>query len=182
MAPSGQLTSSAVQASLAGGEFAGCWTLDPARSEVHLKTRHTWGLRPLNGVFREVSGNGTVTVAGDVTGFVSVAAESVDTKNKQRDKHLRSADFFDIANHSHFVFAVDGITPAGGGVHVTGSLTVRDRTQPVSFDATVSSGEGEVVLDGEIPVNRGDFGLTWNWLGIASMQSTIVVHAVFTRD
>lgn len=182
MALSGQLTSAAVQASLAGGEFAGSWTLDPARSEVQLKTRHTWGLLPLNGVFGEVSGNGAVTAAGDVTGTVTVAAESVATKNKQRDKHLRSADFFDIANHPHLVFAVDGITPADGGVRVTGSLTVRDRTRPVSFDATVSSADGEVALDGEIPVNRADFGLTWNWLGIASMHSTIVVHAVFTRD
>jgi polyisoprenoid-binding protein YceI len=182
MAPSGQLTSSAVQASLDGGEFVGSWTLDPARSEVQLKTRHTWGLRPLNGFFREVSGNGTVTAAGDVTGTVTVAAASVDTKNKQRDKHLRSADFFDIANHPHFTFAVDGVIPADGGVRVTGSLTVRGRTLPVSFDTTVSSADGEVQLDGAIPVNRADFGLTWNRLGIAPMQSRIVVHAVFTRD
>jgi polyisoprenoid-binding protein YceI len=52
----------------------------------------------------------------------------------------------------------------------------------VSFDATVTSVDGEVWLDGEIPVNRTDFGLTWNWLGIASMDNTIVVHAVFTRQ
>jgi polyisoprenoid-binding protein YceI len=65
---------------------------------------------------------------------------------------------------------------------VTGSLTVRGRTRPVSFDATVASVEGEVWLDGEVPVNRADFGLTWNMMGIASMDNTIVVHAVFTRE
>jgi polyisoprenoid-binding protein YceI len=52
----------------------------------------------------------------------------------------------------------------------------------VSFDATVASVEGEVWLDGEVPVNRADFGLTWNMMGIASMDNTIVVHAVFTRE
>jgi polyisoprenoid-binding protein YceI len=181
MAPSGQPTSSALQALLQGGTLAGAWTLDPARSEVQLKTRHTWGLAPLKGIFHEVTGNGTVTAAGDVTGTISVAAESVDTKNKKRDTHLRSADFFDIANHPHFVFAVDGVRPADGGVRVTGSLTVRGRTRPVSFDARATIADDEVWLDGEIPVNRADFGLTWNWMGIAAMNNTIVVHAVFTR-
>jgi polyisoprenoid-binding protein YceI len=98
-----------------------------------------------------------------------------------RDKHLRSGDFFDIATHPDFTFAVDGVTPADGGIRVTGGLTVRGRTRPVSFDVTVSSPDGEVWLDGEVPVNRADFGLTWNRLGIASMNNTIVVHAVFTR-
>ena len=182
MALSGQLTSPALQALLQDGTLAGSWALDPARSAVQLKTRHTWGLRPLNGVFHRVTGSGSVSAAGDVTGTVTVAAESVDTKNKQRDKHLRSPAFFDVANHPHVTFAVDGVAPADEGVRVTGSLTVRGQTRPVSFDATVTSVDGEVWLDGEIPVNRTDFGLTWNWLGIASMDNTIVVHAVFTRQ
>jgi len=182
MVASGQLTSPALRALLRDGKLAGFWTLDPARSEVLLKTRHTWGLAPLKGVFRQVTGNGTVTAAGDVSGVVTVGAGSVDTKNKMRDKHLRSADFFDVAHHPDFTFVADGVTPANGGVQIAGRLTVRDRTRPVSFDAKVSTVDGEVWLDGEIPVNRADFGLTWNWMGIAPMDNTIVVHAVFTRQ
>jgi polyisoprenoid-binding protein YceI len=182
MAPSGQLTSSALQAVLQGGTLAGSWTLDPARSEVRLKTRHTWGLRPLHGVFRQVTGYGMVSAAGEVTGTVTVAAGSIDTKNKTRDKHLRSADFFDIASHPDITYAADGVRPANEGVRISGSLTVRGRTRPVTFDAKVSSADDEVWLDGEIPVNRADFGLTWNRIGIASMDNTIVVHAVFTRE
>lgn len=79
-------------------------------------------------------------------------------------------------------FAAEGASPVDGGVRVTGSLTVRGNTCPASFDATVSSDGDEVWLDGELQVNRADFGLTWNWLGIASMHSTIAVHAVFTRQ
>ena len=182
MAPSGQLTSPALQALLQDGTLAGSWTLDPARSAVQLKTRHTWGLRPLSGVFHRVTGSGSVSAAGDVTGTVTVAAESVDTKNKQRDKHLRSPAFFDVANHPHVTFAVDGVAPAGGGVRVTGSLTVRGRTRPLTFDAKVSAAAGEVRLDAEVPVNRADFGLTYSPMRMASLNNTITVHAVFTRQ
>jgi len=182
------MTATTVQALLEDGKLAGSWTLDTTRSEVRLETRHTWGLRPLHGVFRQVSGSGTVTTAGDVSGVVTVVAGSIDTKNSIRDKHLRSADFFDIANHPDLTFAVDGVapddgaTPAHGRVRVTGSLTVRGRTRPASFGATVSATDDEVRLDGELQVNRTNFGLTWNRMGMASVDNTIVVHAVFTRS
>ena len=178
MAPTEQ---QALQTQLRDGSLAGSWTLDPARSEVVLHTRHTWGLLPLQGVFRQVSGHGTVTKDGDASGVITVTAASVDTKNPRRDKHLRSADFFDIENHPEFTFAADSVTPTDGGVRVAGALTVRDRTNPVSFDARVASDGGELMLDGELKVNRGDYGLNWNFLGIAAMDSTIAVHAVFTR-
>jgi polyisoprenoid-binding protein YceI len=181
MAPSGQLTSPAVEELLRDGTLTGSWTLDPARSEVRLQTRHTWGLRSLEAVFSQVSGHGTVADGGDVSGVITVGAGSLDTGNARRDQHLRSADFFDIANHPDFTFAVDSVRPAGAGVQVTGHLTVRDQTRPASFDATVSTTGQEVTLDGQLPVNRADFGLTWNMIGIASMHNTMVVHAVFTR-
>jgi polyisoprenoid-binding protein YceI len=182
MAPSGQLTSPALLALLQEGTLAGSWILDPARSEVQLASRHTWGLRPLAGVFRQVTGNGTVTAAGEVTGTVTVAAGSIDTKNKMRDKDLRSAKLFDIANHPDITYTVDGIQPASEGVRVTGSLTVRGRTRPLSFDARVSAAADEVRLDAEVPVNRADFGLTYSPMRMASLNNTIVVHAVFTRQ
>jgi len=182
------MTATTVQALLEDGKLAGSWTLDATRSEVRLETRHTWGLRPLHGVFRQVSGSGTVTTAGDVSGVVTVAAGSIDTKNSTRDKHLRSADFFDIASHPDLTFAVDGVapddgaTPADGRVRVTGSLTVRGRTRPLSFDAAVSIDDGEVRLEAEVPVNRADFGLTYSPLRMASLDNTITVHAVFARQ
>jgi polyisoprenoid-binding protein YceI len=182
MAPSGQLSSSELQALLRDGKLAGSWTLDPDRSEVRLTTRHTWGLRPLHGVFRQITGNGTVTAAGDVSGVITVAAGSIDTKNSTRDKHLRSADFFHIAAHPDLTFTIDDVKPEEEGVRVTGSLTVRGRTRPASFQAKISAPDDEVWLDGELQVNRAHFGLTWNWLRIASMDNTIAVHAVLTRQ
>jgi polyisoprenoid-binding protein YceI len=183
MATSGQLTASTLEALLQDGKLTGAWILDPSRSRVSLKSRSMWGMAPVKGVFGQVSGQGTVSSAGEVTGTISVAAASVDTKVAKRDTHLRSADFFDAENHPSIVFDVQRITPASEGVTVTGTLTVRERTQPLSFAARVSSFDGdEVWLDADARVNRKDFGLTWNQLGMASMNNTITIHAVFTRQ
>lgn len=182
MSESGQTTSSALQELLRDGKLAGSWALDAARSEIGLKSKSIWGLVTVKGVFREVSGTGTVSAAGDATGTITVAARSIDTKNKKRDEHLRSADFFDVARTPDITFAAEQVTPSAEGVTVSGALTVRDRTRPVSFAARVSGDEAQVVLDGETEVNRADFGLTWNQLGMTSMNNTITVHAVFTRQ
>jgi len=182
MAPQEHPAASALQALIKDGTLTGSWTLDPARSQVLLETRHTWGLLPLHGVFRQVTGNGTVTDAGQVSGTLTVAAGSIDTKNKMRDKDLRSAKIFDTANHPDISYTLDGIEPAGNGVRVTGSLTVRGRTRALPFDATVSAAAGEVQLDAEVPVNRADFGLTYSPLRMAPMNHTIVIHAVFARQ
>ncbi len=182
MAPSGQTTTSDVQVLLRDGTLAGEWALDPSASTIGLKSKSMWGLAPVKGVFREVTGQGTVSAAGEVSGTISVAAASVDTKMKKRDAHLRSADFFDTGNYSDITFTMDRLTPSGDGVTVAGRLTVRDRTQPVSFPATVSVfAPDEVWLDAEIKVNRADFGLTWNQMGMASMANTLTVHAVFAK-
>jgi polyisoprenoid-binding protein YceI len=182
MSESGQTTSSALQELLRDGKLAGSWALDAAKSEIGLKSKSMWGMMPVKGVFREVTGTGTVSATGDASGTITVAAKSIDTKNKKRDEHLRSADFFDVAHTPDITFAAEQVTPSAEGVTVTGALTVRDRTRPVSFAARVSGDEAQVVLDGETEVNRADFGLTWNQLGMTSMNNTITVHAVFTRQ
>jgi polyisoprenoid-binding protein YceI len=181
-APSGPTTATATAALLQGGTLAGKWLLDPRRSSIQMKSRSMAALVPVNGVFREVSGNGTVSVDGEVSGTVTVAAASIDTKNTRRDTHLRSADFFDSANYPDITFTADGIRPSGAGIAVTGALTVRDRTRPLSFDAAASvPGGGEICLDAEVHINRGDFGLTWNLMGLVSMNTTLTIHAVFTQ-
>ncbi len=182
MTAQGQPATSALQTLVQDGTLAGSWILDPARSEVLLESRHTWGLRPVHGVFGLVTGTGTVTAAGQVTGTLIVAAGSIDTKNKMRDKDLQSAKIFDIANYPDITFTVDGIQPASGGIRVTGSLTVHGRTRPLSFDAKVTAAAGEVRMDAEVPVNRADFGLAYSPLRMASLNNTITIHAVFTRQ
>ena len=172
----------AALAALGAGRLAGSWTLDGARSQVRLATKSMWGMVPVRGVFGEVSGSGTVAGAGTVTGTLTVAAASIDTKIKKRDDHLRSADFFDAANYPDITFSVESISPAADGVTVAGGLTVRGTTRPVSFAAAVSGDDAEVTIDAEVPVNRADYGLTFNQLGMMGIKSTITIHAVFTRQ
>jgi len=170
MALSGQLTASSLQTLLQDAALAGDWSLDASRSTVELKTKSMWGLATVKGVFREVTGEGTVAADGKVSGTIRVAAASIDTKNSRRDKHLRSNDFFDVDNYPDIIFVADGAAPSS------------DRRRPVSFPATVSvPGGGEVWLDAEVQINRADFGLTWSQLGVASMSNTITVHAIFNR-
>jgi len=84
-APPGQLPGPALLALLKEGTLAGDWVLDPRRSSVRLKGRSVWGLVPVNGVFREVSGSGTVSRNGSAGGTLMVATASIDTRNTQRD-------------------------------------------------------------------------------------------------
>jgi polyisoprenoid-binding protein YceI len=183
MAPSGNLTASALQSMLDEAKLAGDWTLDPSRSTVALRSKSVWGLVAVKGVFRDVTGAGTISASGEVSGTITVAAASVDTKVAKRDTHLRSADFFDSDNHPSIVFRVDQVQPAATGVKVSGTLTVRGQTRPLTFDAAVSVPEdGELWLDADVHVNRSDFGLNWNQLGMSSVHNTITIHAVFTRN
>jgi polyisoprenoid-binding protein YceI len=178
---SGQSTAPEVRALLADGTLAGDWVLDPRESSIRLKSR-SMGLIPVTGAFREVSGNGTIAADGEVSGTVRVGAASIDTKNAKRDAHLRSADFFDSGNHPDITFTADGIRASGPGVAVTGMLTVRGRTRPLSFDAAASvRGDGGIWVDAEVHVNRADFGLTWNRMGMVAVNNTLIIHAVFTR-
>jgi polyisoprenoid-binding protein YceI len=162
--------------------LAGEWILDARSSSVRLHTKSMWGLIPVSGEFREVSGHGTVSADGEVTGTIAVAAASIDTGNAKRDTHLRSPDFFDSANHPDIAFTADGVRLSGQGVAVTGVLTVRSRSRPLTFEAaTTIHGNGEVWLDAAVRVSQADFGLTWNLLGTVGRTNTLTIHAVFTR-
>jgi polyisoprenoid-binding protein YceI len=178
---SGQLSEPPLQALLADGGLAGEWLLDPARSTIRLRSKSMLGLARVVGVFREISGYGTVAPGGKATGTITIATASLDTQNARRDTHLRSADFFDSETHPDILFAADSIRPADEGVVVTGALTVRERTERLSFPATASVRDGEVRLDAEVVINRADFGLTWNFMGTVATNNTITIRAVFTR-
>ena len=177
-----QTTATALDALLQEQALTGAWVLDPRTSSLRLSNTSMWGLVPVKGAFREVSGHGTISADGAVSGTITVAAASIDTGNPRRDKHLRSADFFDSTNYPDIVFTADGIRPSGQGVAVTGVLTVRDRTRPLTFEAVATvQDDGEAWLDAAVHVNQADFGLTWNLLGTVGRANILTIHAVFTR-
>jgi polyisoprenoid-binding protein YceI len=161
--------------------LTGEWVLDPSRSTVSLTTR-SLGVVKVKGAFHQVTGEGAVTEAGQVGGVLTVAAASIDTKNKKRDTHLRSADFFESGKYPDITFTVEDIQLSGQDVTVTGTLRIRDRERPLTFNGTAMvHGDGEVWLDAAVNINRADFGMTWNFMGTVSMHNALAVHTVFTR-
>jgi polyisoprenoid-binding protein YceI len=173
---------SETEALLADGKLAGAWTLDGAKSSVGLRTKSVWGLVKVNGVFGQVTGAAVISAAGEATGTITVAAASIDTGVKKRDDHLRSADFFDAAKYPDITFSATSVTLSGENAAVAGTLTVRDQTRPVSVSGAVSAnGPGEISLDAELPVNRSQYGMSFNQLGMMSLDNIIAIHAVFTK-
>ncbi len=171
-----------LEALLQNATLAGQWALDASKSKVVFRTRHTWGLLPLTGIFGEVTGHGTVSADGVASGTLIVVATSVETKNAKRDKHLRSADFFDVEKFPETTFVAQKIDPDGDGIRVTGDLTVRGTTRTITFPASVQRiADNEISLDAEVPIDRRDYGLRWNFVGIAAWKNMIAVHAVFTK-
>jgi polyisoprenoid-binding protein YceI len=142
-----------------------------------------WGLAPVNGQFRVITGVGTVSPAGEVAGSITFETESVDTKNKQRDGHLRGKDFFLTEQYPEVTFGLDSLAPADEGVKISGTLAVRDKSHRISFPATVVvTGDGEVAFDATVEVDRSDYGMTVNHLGMVKMKASVSLHAVRTKS
>ena len=176
-------TVTSLQRKLDAGALTGDWTLDPTRSTAKLRGRHMWGLAPVNGYFRVLTGNGRVSPAGDVTGSIALAAESVDTKNAMRDGHLRGADFFMAEKYPQITFSLETLVPGDDSATISGTLTVRDTSRRISFPATVIlSGDGEAELDAKVEVDRSEYGITVNHLGMVKMDCSVTLHAVFTKE
>ncbi|ONI91710.1 hypothetical protein ALI22I_07510 [Saccharothrix sp. ALI-22-I] len=124
------------------------------------------------------------TTDGSANGVVTIDAASVDTKNAKRDIHLRSADFFDVDKHPSLTFTTTSATAGRDGtVKVKGELTVRDTTRPLSFTATADDVSPDAVtLNAELTVDRKDFGLTWNQLGMMKDITSLALTLRFTRN
>ncbi|GLW48224.1 hypothetical protein Stsp02_38860 [Streptomyces sp. NBRC 14336] len=161
----------------------GLWQLDPTATTVALKHRTMWGLVTVKGTFTGVAGQGEVRPDGTAVGQVTLDAASLDTKNAKRDEHLRSAHFLDTANHPELTFAVRGAEAAADGtVRVDGQLTVRGVSRPVTVTARLAgAGADTVTLETEFTVDREEFGMTWNQLGMMRGPATVTAALRFTR-
>ena len=116
-APGAPTTASDLQELLRASQ--GRWTLDPAGSSAEFHAKQFWGAITVHGHFERLEGEGTVAPDGTVSGVVRLDAASLTTKNNKRDKHLRSADFFDTEHHPNVTITVtrlsldpDGPSPA----------------------------------------------------------------------
>ena len=151
-------------------EIATRWQLDPAHSSVEFGVRHLM-ISTVKGRFGDVSGKVTLDPNDESAATVDVAVKtaSIDTRQEQRDAHLRSPDFFDAENFPVIAFhgtSVDGDTESD--FRLTGDLTIRGVTREITLDVT-KEGQGSdpwggmrAAFSAKGKIDRRDFGLTYN--------------------
>ena len=157
------------------------WVLDRAASSATFRHKQMWGLVTVRGTLGELAGSGEVLADGSGRGRLEIDVASLNTKNKQRDDHLRSADFFNAAEHPKVIIDITSATPQNGdSAQVTGTLTAAGKTRPIAVTATVSEAtEQAVTLTAEAVIDRADFGMTWNRLGMVTGPADVTVVARF---
>ncbi len=155
----------------------GSWRVDPKRSEIGFAVKAMWGLVTVRGVFGTYEGRLTVR-AGSARGELTIDGASLDTRNRRRDRHLRSPDFFDVERHPQISFSAQRLIARDDGLTVIGELTVgSSRTAleiPVDVEQ-ISDDDGTRLLEGETTIARKAAGLTWNALG--TIGDDAVLHA-----
>jgi polyisoprenoid-binding protein YceI len=169
---------------LTDGTVAGTWALDPAGSRAEFRVKHFWGAITVRGTFERMTGEATVGPHGTVTGRITFDAESLSTKNKQRDKHLRSPDFFHVDQHPQATLTITSARPTGPAeLECQGTFEAAGHTRPVSFTAHIDEASAQsVVLTAELEFDRSEFEMTWSPLHIASMTAHGTVKARFARN
>lgn len=158
---------------------SGTWRLDPMRSSVEFHVRHFYGLMTVKGHFDRFEG--TLDLNRQPAVELVIDADSLDTKMAKRDKHLRSADFFDVANHPQVRFVAESATPNGATLKVRGELHAAGRHVPVDVEAAVREVDGELEVEATTLVDHRELGMTWSPLGIMRAPSKLIVRARLSR-
>jgi polyisoprenoid-binding protein YceI len=153
--------------------FAGTTTykIDPRHSSAQFAVTHLM-ISTVHGEFHAVNGMVIVDDSDLAKSSVNVTidASTVDTREPDRDKHLRSADFFDVPNHPTMTFVSSKVEPAGPDkLKVAGELTIRGVTKSVVLEVSTPKpaikdpwGMQRTAVSGVTKINRQDFGVAWN--------------------
>ncbi len=147
---------------------AGTWKLDPAHSELAFTVRHLV-ISKMRGTFDDFD----VTIVtgddpSDITVVATVDVASVNTKQKDRDAHLRNSDFFLVEEHPTMDFRSTGIQVDGDDFTLDGALTLRGVTKPVTlrgeFGGVTTDGYGQTkaAASATTKIDRQEFGVSWN--------------------
>jgi polyisoprenoid-binding protein YceI len=178
-------TASSNESSPAEQPFTGpaIWQLDPAGSSVSLTHKNMWGLLTVRGTFGKVSGSGEVLADGTGRGHLDIDASSLDTGNARRDEHLRSGDFFKAKEHPQITVDIASAVRQGTStVLADGTLTVAGQSRPLSVTAQISeASDNAITLAATTEIDRADFGISWNQLGIIKGRANVNIVAKFVR-
>lgn len=157
----------------------GTWRLDPSRSSVEFHVRHFYGLMTVKGHFDRY--DGSLNLGANPAVELTIEGDSLDTKQKQRDKHLRSADFFGVAEHPQVRFVSESANLDGQTLKVHGQLHANGREVPADVEAVVREIDGELEIEATTLVDQRELGMTWSPLGITRAPSTLIVRGRLVR-
>ena len=156
------------------------WVVGPARSSVEFRVRHVWGHATVAGRFTRFHGSYTANPDARLIDL-DIAADSLDTGNSIRDKHLRAADFFEVEKHPHVRFtARDVVDSDNGTLKIAGELEAAGRTVPLSFEAESREVGDELELEATTTLDQRLLGMTYSPLGMVRTPSTLHVKARLT--
>jgi polyisoprenoid-binding protein YceI len=166
---------------IAGVLGTGAWRLDPTRSSIEFHVRHFYGLMTVKGRFDRYEGR--LDLSGVPAVELTIEAASVDTKRAQRDKHLRSEDFFDVANHPQVRFLSDTVSVDGENLTFPGRLHAAGHDIALEVAAQVRHVgiEDEMEIEATATADHRQLGMNWSPLGIMRAPSTLVVRGRMVR-
>jgi polyisoprenoid-binding protein YceI len=176
-------TENSNQAADATSASTASWKLDPSSSSARIQHKTIWGLVTVRGSFGQVGGSGEILPDGTGRGRLEIGAASLDTKNSKRDEHLRSADFFHASAHPQIVVDLTRIVRQGGdSATAEGTLTVAGQTRPLAVNARITEAtDSAITLAADAEINRADYGMNWNQLGMIKGNAQVSVVARFVR-
>jgi polyisoprenoid-binding protein YceI len=149
---------------------------------VTFRNKTFWGAATVKGTFSDVEGAGEVTPAHTVTGHLRIGAASLSTGIGRRDEHLRSADFLDVGNHPVVSVEVHGARVTGADtLDLDATLTVKRIERRLDLPASAKLlDDGAVQITTHAEINRKEFGVDGNMLGMIPDTTRIEGDAVFT--
>jgi polyisoprenoid-binding protein YceI len=156
------------------------WRIDPQRSSVEFRVPHFYGLLKVKGKFESFTG--TLDLTGEPEVELTIDADSVQTKQKARDKHLRSPDFFHTEKHPSVRFTSHASKLTGERLHVQGRLEAAGHLVPLDLEAVLQPVGDELEVFAETKVDQRELGMTWSPLGIARTPSTLIVKGRLVKD
>ena len=162
---------------------AGVWSLDPDRSTVNFKIRNFWGLINVKGRFTVVSGDGQITGKGAIFGRLDIQVASLHTGIGKRDEHLRSADFFDADRYPDISVVVTAVEPTtGNDAALRATFSIKGVTAEVPLPIHVSAlDDGSLQVSANTEIDRDQFDIGWNRLGMVAKTATVSADAYFVR-
>ena len=151
-------------------DLSGSYSIDPAHSRIGFVARHAM-ITKIRGSFDEFEGSGSFDATNPENSSLQlkIKAASIDTRNADRDGHLRSNDFFDMEKYPDITFQSTAVKPVDAThFDVTGDLTVKETTKPVTIpleftgSAVDPFGNHRIGFEGSTEINRKDWGVNWN--------------------